>query len=329
MTFKILVVDDEASLRGVLSDLLTEAGYSVETAESGEQALEKFRASGFHIVLTDIRMQKMSGIDLIRHIRAMRSETEVVVMTSNASIETAIEALRLGAYDYLMKPFDDLETVLVLIKRAVDKVRLVIENRTLLEDLQKKNEELEKLNRAIRELAIRDGLTGLYNYRYFEEMLRAEIARSARHKRNFCLLMIDVDHFKNYNDRQGHLMGDEILRGIGRILSDRSRRTDIVARYGGEEFVVVLPETPKEAAVRVAEELRLRIENFPFQKGEAQPLGKVTISVGLAQFPDDAADAHGLIERADQALYGAKAGGRNRACSYDASHTTPTREEKP
>jgi diguanylate cyclase (GGDEF)-like protein len=201
--------------------------------------------------------------------------------------------------------------VLALVKRAADKVRLTRENRALLEDLKKKNEELRRLNEMIRELAIRDGLTGLYNYRYFSEALRNELARAQRYRRPLCLLMIDVDHFKLYNDQHGHLTGDEVLRDISRLLQERARRTDLIARYGGEEFVVVLPETCRAAAQRVAEEFRRRIVQYNFPNGDQQPLGRVTVSIGVAESPSDATEARDLIERADQALYAAKSAGRN------------------
>jgi diguanylate cyclase (GGDEF)-like protein len=324
--FTIVVVDDEPSLRALLEELLGDAGYRVQTAASGEAALEIVRGGDVHVVLTDIRMGGMNGIDLIRHVRATCPDTEVVVMTSHASVQTAIEALRLGAYDYLVKPFEDLEAVGTMIRRTIDKVALKLENRMLLESLRKKNDELEELNKAIRELAIRDGLTGLYNYRYLEEMLQNELARAARHRRAFCVVMIDVDHFKDYNDQNGHLRGDEVLRGIGQILAQRARRTDMAARYGGEEFMLVLPETERPAALKVAEDLRRLIEQQPFPGRERQPLGRVTISVGVAEFPSDGAAARELIERADAALYRAKAAGRNRVCSRGDS-LAPTQTE--
>ncbi len=326
---KILVVDDEASLRDILHELLTEAGYTVETAPDGEAAMNRIQKEEFDLVMTDIRMGRMSGIDLIRNLRETGCKSEVVIMTSYASIDTAIEAMKLGAYDYLMKPFENLETVLALVKRATDKARLITENLRLLENLKAKNEELEKLNKAIRELAIRDGLTGLYNRRYFQEMFQAEVARSLRYKRVLCLLMIDVDHFKSYNDQHGHPMGDEVLKGLGRIFAQRPRCTDLVARYGGEEFVILLPETPRDNGIKVANDLRLHVENSPFKKREMQPLGKVTISVGLAEFPADARDATTLLECADKALYTAKSAGRNRVCGFGEPSLTSTGEEKP
>ncbi len=320
--FRLLVVDDEPSLRGVLEELLGEAGYYVETAASGEQALERIRNSTFHVVLTDIRMGGMNGIELIRLIRNMSVETEVIVMTSHASFTTAVEALRLGAYDYLLKPFEDVEAVLALVRRTIDKIRLVIENRALIENLKRKNEELERLNQSIRELAVRDGLTGLYNYRYLQEALRAEVGRSERHGAPFCLLIIDVDHFKQYNDHSGHLDGDEALKTISHILASRARGSDTVARYGGEEFCVILPETRSDFAVSVAEDVRQLVETYPFLNRDKQPLGKVTISIGIAAFPAEGTSARALIDRADQALYRAKTDGRNRVrLASDASES--------
>jgi diguanylate cyclase (GGDEF)-like protein len=321
--FRLLVVDDESSLRGILSELLGDAGYHVETAESGEQALERIRNASFHVVLTDIRLGGMNGIELIRLIRGMGVETEVIVMTSHASFSTAVEALRLGAYDYLMKPFEDLDAVLALVKRTIDKIRLVMENRDLVENLKRKNEELERLNRSIRELAVRDGLTGLYNYRYLHEVLQTEVSRSERHGYSLCLLMVDVDHFKQYNDHNGHLDGDEVLKIVGRILGERARRSDTVARYGGEEFCLILPETRFDFAVKVAEDVRHLVEHYPFQNRDKQPLGKVTISLGVAEFPADADSARALMDRADQALYRAKTEGRNRVRLYRDAPDTP------
>lgn len=293
----------------------------METAESGESALERIKNSAFHVVITDIRLGGMNGIELIRLIRGMGVETEVIVMTSHASFSTAVEALRLGAYDYLMKPFEDLDAVLALVKRTVDKIRLVLENRRLVETLKRKNEELEQL-------AVRDGLTGLYNYRYLQEAVQTEVNRSERHGYSLCLMMVDVDHFKQYNDHNGHLHGDEVLKIVGHILGERARRSDTVARYGGEEFCVILPETSFDFAAKIAEDVRRLVENYPFQNRDKQPLGRVTISLGIAEFPADGASARALLDRADQALYRAKTEGRNRVRLYgDASEASspPTR----
>ena len=307
----ILVADDEEAIRGILSQVLIEEGYAVTAAGSGETALALFRQSPFPLVITDIRMGGMSGIELLKTIKAESPGTEVIIITSFGSMGTAIEALRAGVYDYLLKPFEELDLVTSVVRRAAEKIRLHAENRTLFEELRRKTGELEAANRTLAEMATHDGLTGLHNHRHFHETLTAEIARSIRHEHPFSLVFLDVDFFKSYNDTHGHLKGDQVLRIIGEIIKNLVRKSDAAARYGGDEFVVLLPETSKETAVSVAEQIRRRIENYPFFGRETQPAGKVTVSLGVSGFPQDGADARGLIECADRALYQAKDKGRN------------------
>jgi diguanylate cyclase (GGDEF)-like protein len=180
-----------------------------------------------------------------------------------------------------------------------------------MERLQENAKHLEALNRQLRETANRDGLTGLYNHRYFREALEVEISRAARHGHAFSLIFIDIDHFKMYNDSNGHLLGDSVLRDLAKILRRYSRESTLVARYGGEEFVLIVPETDGAAANTCAENLRARVAAYTFEGARSQPQGRVTLSAGVASYPDDARDANTLIERADQALYLAKDSGRN------------------
>lgn len=308
---RILVVDDELSIRGILTNLLREDGYDVTAASSGEEALELFTKGHYQLVITDIVMGNMNGIELLQKVKGINSDTQVVIMTSYASLDTTITALRSGAYDYLIKPFEDLNLISALINRALEKVKLITENRSLLEDLKQKNEALEKANMALQSLAIQDGLTGVYNHRYFQEALFTEIVRSQRNNHTFSLIFMDVDHFKTYNDTHGHVEGDNVLRTLAELFKKHVRRSDIVARYGGEEFVIILPETPKEKGYIVAENLRKLVEEYPFKGKERQPLGMVTLSMGCANFSEDGTDAATLIRYADKALYKAKNSGRN------------------
>jgi len=170
-----------------------------------------------------------------------------------------------------------------------------------------------------KELSITDDLTGLYNRRYFKERIYREVLRSKRYKRTLTVLMIDIDYFKNFNDVNGHLMGDEILKQVAHTLDDNIRKADILARYGGEEFVIVLPEIDKSHALQVAEKLRSTIDKKKFPKQENQPDGNLTISLGIATLPDDSIDTKELVDFADRALYKAKAEGRNRIIAYDSS----------
>ena len=162
----------------------------------------------------------------------------------------------------------------------------------------------KRAEEELRQLAIRDGLTGLYNHRFFVTQLIEEIYRSQRYSHPLSILMIDIDEFKKYNDTHGHLEGDKLLVKMARIFTARTRAIDFVARYGGEEFAIILPETTKAGACPVAEKLRSDVER-------EMPEG-LTISIGVATYPDDAKDVEGLIDRADQCLYRAKREGKNR-----------------
>ncbi|HHV61859.1 MAG TPA: diguanylate cyclase [Firmicutes bacterium] len=224
---------------------------------------------------------------------------------------------------------DDLRILTAISTQAA----MAIENARLCEELKRKNEalqqreeelrkvnealdrelvELSRLHRITQELAVTDPVTGLYNYRYFQEHLTQEIERAQRYRRVLSLIMVDIDDFKIYNDTHGHQAGDAVLRAVARLIARSVRGTDIVARYGGEEFVVILIETEKKYAVEVAEKIRSRIASYRFPNEETQPSGILTVSVGVATYPDDAKTKFDLINAADMAMYRSKKEGRNR-----------------
>ena len=179
-------------------------------------------------------------------------------------------------------------------------------------EIEEANRQLAIANATLQGLATTDGLTGLFNYRHFMATLSSEVQRSRRVHRPVSMLMVDVDHFKDFNDRNGHPAGDETLRQIARHVQSRLRRTDVPCRYGGEEFAVILVDTGEEDALRVAEELRDLIERSVFPGEATQPGGRLTVSVGVATFPDEATGPDELVRAADKALYKAKEAGRNR-----------------
>ena len=188
-----------------------------------------------------------------------------------------------------------------LLAAAANQIGMTLENARLFEETKT--------------LAITDGMTVLYNHRYFLERINEEFERTKRYKRSLSLIMIDVDHFKKYNDTHGHPKGDGILKGVAKILKDTVRKSDTAARYGGEEFVIILPETGVEEASLVAEKLRMEVETHDFPGGETQPLGRITISQGVASCKEELKSFDELIKNADNALYRAKEEGRNRVCT--------------
>ena len=184
----------------------------------------------------------------------------------------------------------------------------------MFERLRRDRREMQELRRKLAALALTDPLTGLPNRRQFEESLRGELARTRRYGGTCCLAMIDVDHFKNYNDVLGHPAGDEVLRELGQLMRRHLRTGDVGARYGGEEFAVIMVNTAQAEAVQVIERLRTTIEAYSFKNREVQPGGRLTISAGIAECATHGADDASLVRRADEALYRAKADGRNRIC---------------
>ncbi len=164
--------------------------------------------------------------------------------------------------------------------------------------------------------AITDGLTGLYNHRYFQDRLEEELERSQRYGQPSALLMIDLDDFKCYNDANGHIAGDVLLADVAKLIRKTVRKVDVVARYGGEEFAVILPATKKKGALIIAHRLCQKTANSKFPNQEVMPRKAITISMGLAVYPDDAKDKAKLIDMADKALYHAKKAGKNQVYSY-------------
>jgi diguanylate cyclase (GGDEF)-like protein len=176
---------------------------------------------------------------------------------------------------------------------------------------------LKQLLAQTRELSISDGLTGLYNQMHFFEMIKLETKKSQRHGQSFALIMFDVDYFKNFNDHNGHQRGSETLRGIGTIMKSKFRTSDLLAKYGGDEFVVILPHADKVGAYLAAERLRESVEKHVFPGAEFQPQQKLTISIGLAAYPEHGQNEDDILNHADKALYFAKESGRNRTVIYN------------
>lgn len=291
----ILVVDDEEVVCRFLKNVLSQVGHQVETCQSGQEAITRLEQGPFDLVITDLRMPGVNGLRVLKKTKELDPFCEVIVITAYASVESAVEVMKLGAYDYIGKPFN------------IDHIRMVVNKAMEKRKLLRAAEERDFYKR----LSQIDGLTDLYNYRTFYEMLETEITRSKRYLHPLSLLMIDLDDMKIYNDTLGHPAGDAVLKEVAWLLRKAVRNLDVVARYGGDEFAVILIETDKEGAVAIAERLGRLVEETSFEHEEVLPRQTMTISIGIATYPTDATDKMELVTKADNALYEAKMMGGN------------------
>ena len=287
----VLVIDRDKAVRKLLKEELGLSGYKIWTTDSVEEAFDLAKTNPFGIVLTDLKFPGVSGIELIRKFKEANSELSIIAIVPFQSLKLAVDAMRKGdVSDYLTKPFNIEELKLVL--------RRVVDRQYLLHQAGQKE--------LYQEMSIIDALTGVYNRRHLDEILRREIERAKRYSHSISVLILDIDDFKKYNDTYGHPAGDELLKKLAGLLVETVRSVDMVFRYGGEEFVVFLPQTLKQGAVEVAK----RIVNLTRQNLST------TVSLGLAAYPEDAKDMDDLLKKVDSALYQAKSMGKDRVCLW-------------
>lgn len=290
-----LVVDPDPIMCEVLAEILRDAGYGVSTAPTYDEGLLIAESIQPDIIFVDMRLPDDRSTRFIRTVLNLVEQTCILAVTDNPTVEDAVEAIREGAYDYLRKPYN-VSAVERCVDRAVERCRL--------------RQEVEEKERY-RQLSITDGLTGLFNHRHFNELLAHEVARAQRYQRQVSLVLLDVDDFKIFNDTKGHCAGDGLLRHLARILRSGARNVDHVARHGGEEFALILPETAKEGAWALAQSLCDMVSKASFEGEDCLPGGSTSISAGVATFPEDGVEPTALLARADRAMYGAKAKGKN------------------
>jgi two-component system, cell cycle response regulator len=302
----ILVVDDKPNNRLLFQTYLTSAGYEVETARNGEEAIQRIESVPPSLVVLDVMLPKMDGYEACRQVRKLKQAgfVPIIMVTALHGEDERLKGIEAGADDFIGRPFNRLELLI--------RIKSLLRIKHLHDDLELKVSELEKVKAQLARLAVKDGLTGLYNYQFFKHRMQQEVMRSKRQGLPVSLLMMDIDWFKLYNDHFGHPQGDRVLRRFAKLLFDNVRQIDLLARYGGEEFSLILPGTGKDGARTVAEKLRLLVEKTYFPLSEKLPAGRVTMSVGVACFPQDAQNEDDLVHQADQALYRAKREGRNK-----------------
>ncbi|MDI6852223.1 MAG: diguanylate cyclase [Deltaproteobacteria bacterium] len=460
---RILLVDDDPDIVHVLSRFLAHQGYSVIGAATGREALKSLQSEIFSLVILDLKLPDVPGINILEQLKSLSPDTEVILFTGLGGLESAVQALRLGAYDYIVKSELRLPDLQAVVERALERRRLNRANQELLRHLQQAREELAARRKAelaqirrigeslaqplapeqlttgllnllweslplailglkfsnrlsgeswggnrcqtdlspeacqtfnewleeilhqaqsggnpagptsleipdfpqpailweivridnliglvaaarqepfspeeaelfrifilqgeaafknlllfeeVKSLAIRDGLTGLYNYRYFWEMLNQQVLQSRRYGWPLSLLFLDIDDFKGVNDALGHTQGDLVLKNLAGYLAQEVRQADLLCRYGGEEFVLLLPQTPAEQAAIMAERLREGITRLPSSLAGREVY--ITVSIGLAGLTPDM-DGAALVKAADAALYKAKKEGKNRIAMF-------------
>ena len=312
---EILLVDDERCHVEWVGAVLSREGYRVRIARSGREALRAVEEAPPDLVILDLVLPDMNGLDVLRGLKACREATSVPVMilSAKSDVETKVTGLRLGAADFMAKPFAMAE----VLARCAGMLRI----RSL-------HEQLRRAQRDLEERSVTDALTGLKNRRFFDERLYEEFCRAHRYADPVSLIMIDVDHFKTVNDRYGHPAGDAVLREAAAVVRASIRDPDICCRYGGEEFAVILPKTHLPGALAVAERIWRALGAKSYEIPTTAPGGPatfgVTASIGVAFFPSKDITTHEhLLRFSDEALYQAKRAGRNTICLYHAPSSTP------
>lgn len=296
----VLVVDDDHDIRKILNFVLRNSGFEVIEAVDGVDALQKYVENEIDIIISDIVMPGMNGLELCQKIKVQEPLKRVyfILLSAKGELDDKIAGLELGADEYIPKPFEPLE-VLARVKTGERIIKL---QNMLVHDA-----------RHFETLAFTDELTKLYNRRFFKETLNKEYAKAKRYQYHISMILIDIDHFKSFNDRYGHSTGDIVLQTIAYVLKKSVRESDVVARYGGEEFSILLPNTQIDSAIELAERLRRTVEETKVQT----PYGKlsVTISLGIGFLGKEITNIRSpndIFEQADSALLKAKEAGRNR-----------------
>jgi len=302
--FILLADKNRSNIETIKSTLIhyNDIKYKFDITDSAKDLLEKSENNKFELLLMNHGFSDANGIKVLDEITKRKIDIPVIMIVEEDKEELGVKAMDKGAYDYVTE--DEIKTV--ALSRAI---RRAIQRKKLEDDIKESIKKLEKL-------AIKDGLTGLYNHNHFKEILRSEYKKAKRHIQPLSCIMLDLDHFKSVNDTHGHPFGDHVLVKSAEILMKLVRDTDLVARYGGEEFFIVLPSTNLEGSFILAERIRSAFEHNIFRKGEISAV--VTVSLGISSTLDgNVTGDNDLIANADKALYRAKWRGRNNVCTYD------------
>jgi diguanylate cyclase (GGDEF)-like protein len=295
-----MVVDDISQNLHLLDQILNTAGYNTTFCTDGKQALDRLQVIQPDLILLDLMMPNLSGIDVCKAIRAnpKHSDLPIIFITASNEREHLLEAFEQGANDYVTKPFHGLE-LLARVKTHLS--------------LRQSQKNLRIAYQQLEQLAMLDPLTEVANRRALTDAAETEFKRAERYDGIFALMMVDLDHFKIVNDTYGHQTGDECLKLIAQTLKAHLREVDHVGRFGGEEFMVILPETDIDQALVLGERLRYQVAHLCPRIN--QQVVNLSISIGISIYNKADTSVQNTWQRSDQALYHAKSAGRNRVCS--------------
>lgn len=325
----ILIVDDHLDNVSLLSLLLSDLGYSVREATSGEMALKEVQAANPELILLDVRMPNLNGYEVCKRIKENPKTCSIPIIFLSAlnDPDEKVHAFAVGGADYVTKPFQA-EEVLMRVRHQIMIVRqqqqllhqrqqLALQNRQLHQEIRQRRQveaQLKQANLELQRIANTDSLTQVANRRCFDETLERECRRLRREKQPLSLLLCDIDYFKNYNDLYGHPAGDACLYRVAQVISNCVKRpADVVARYGGEEFAIILPNTAREGAVAIAKAIQAAMQSSEIPHIGSPVANHITLSIGIAcSKPMLSCSCQELIAAADTALYQAKETGRNR-----------------
>jgi two-component system cell cycle response regulator len=303
---KVLIADDEATTRLVAENALCNLGHECVTVADGSQAWDAYRSGRPDVVISDWMMPGLTGPELCRNIRAQPAEdySYFIMISVNGTADDIREGMSAGADDYLVKPInpDELRIRLIAAARVT----------ALHTQLAQQRAELELVNHQLAAAALKDPLTGLGNRRALREDLDLLDARVQRYGYRYCMALLDVDHFKAYNDNYGHQAGDQALQVVATQLKYHGRSGDAFYRYGGEEFLCILPEQSLHKGMQAVERMRTGLERLSIPHS-GHPDSILTISAGIAMLDSDhTRSTNEVLKDADDALYRAKQLGRNR-----------------
>jgi len=305
----VVVADDDRVMREHICRVLRENGYRAEPASDGQEAVELVARGGVDLVLLDVMMPRLNGVDACRIIKAMSTEVfvPVVLVTVKSDTASRVEGLKIGADDYVVKPFENRE----LLARLESMLRI-----------KRVHDHLVSVRQKLERLSVYDELTGVYNYRYLHTRLTEEFKRAERYHEPLACAVVDVDHLQRVNEAGGEQFGDIIIKGVADIIRKCVREVDVVARYGGEEFLVMLPSTHLAGSIAVAERIRKDVRTRTFVSDRDGSPARVAVTIGVALFPSpDVKTKSALLRAADSALSFAKREGGDRICVYQQQGT--------